>query len=144
MVRGTGPIGPGATDTFTVTAVPATGTHLNLAAMIVPSNDTFYALGETGVQLLDGTNRRTAAAVNADIEAALRAYNAGTEATQASFTGPDMAGTVSMNGMDVPLQSGMDTGPDEGAGVMTTIDTPVFAVPASNEVVRVTVTPSTP
>ncbi|MEM9468382.1 MAG: spondin domain-containing protein, partial [Actinomycetota bacterium] len=86
-----GPAFPGQTYTFTVAA--ADGDYLNLASMLVQSNDWFVAL--RNVALFDGGE-----AISGDLTDQLRLYDAGTEIDQAIAAGPDQA----------PRQAGPDTG----------------------------------
>lgn len=126
-----GPIMPGDSYEFTVTP-DADHRYLNLASMVIPSNDTFVALGETGVALLDSDgNRRDASAVGDDITDTLAAYNAGTEADQAGAIGLDQP----------PRQDGADTGPAEGDGSVRELDDPVWSYPTVEEALTVTVEP---
>lgn len=100
----TGPIADGQSYSFTV---EPTEDHrfVNLASMVIPSNDTFLALGPKGVPLLDAKTGelRSTDRIAEDLEEALRAYDAGTEVNQAGAAGPDQP----------PRQAGPDTGPSE-------------------------------
>lgn len=87
-----GPALPGSTYTFEFTA--ADGDHLNLASMLVQSNDWFVALVDVPLYDEDGQ------ILSGDLTDQLRLYDAGTEADQALGAGPDQA----------PRQAGPNTG----------------------------------
>lgn len=126
-----GALAPGDSYTFTVSA-DAEHRFLSLAAMAVPSNDTFLAFGPQGVALLDASGApRSDADIAADIEASLAAWDAGTEANQAGAAGPDQA----------PRQAAPNTGPAEGNGNVRLNDDPVWAYPALGDVLQVTIIP---
>lgn len=125
-----GPLHPGDGYTFTVTADPS-APRISMAAMVVPSNDTFWSFGPTGIALLDDDgDPRSDAEIAADVAATLRAYDAGTEANQAGARGRDMA----------PYQSAPNTGVAEGSGVVRVLDDPIWSYPAVEEIVRLSVT----
>jgi hypothetical protein len=127
-----GPLMPGDSYKATIT-VDSSTPQLHVASMVVPSNDTFVALGETGISLLDDSgNRRAEGDIASDIVGALSAYNAGTEADQAGAAGPDQA----------PRQEAPDTGPAEGNGTVHSLMDPVWSYPTVDEVLRVTVEPT--
>lgn len=133
LVSGTveGPIAAGSSRSFTVTTT-ATDHFLNFAAMIVPSNDTFISLGPTGVDLFDGSgNLLTPNQIEAAIEVAVGAWDAGTEANQAGGAGPDQA----------PRQTAANTGAAEGNGLVRLLDDPIWLYPEVADIVRVTITP---
>jgi hypothetical protein len=103
---------------------------LDLAMMVATSNDTFVSLGPKGVELADTQgDPRPLADINADLAAALGAYDAGTEANQAAALGPDQA----------PRQAAPNSGPAEGDGTVRAVDQ-VWAFPPVTDVMRVTVT----
>ncbi len=132
-VEGTAPAGGGSRYIFSVTP---TMTHrfFNIHSMVVPSNDTFFALGQNGIELLDaGGVPRSDNDIAADITAALASYDAGTEINQAGAAGPDMAGPQ--------LQAGPDTGAPEGDSTVRALASPVWGYPAPTSVLRVTVAP---
>ena len=105
---------------------------LSVASMVVPSNDTFASTGPDGVPLFDDDgNLRDPAAINADLTAALHAFDAGTEANQGGAMGPDMA----------PHQSGPNTGAAEGDGTVRMVDGQIWHYPAVTDLLRVTVEP---
>ena len=121
------------TLSFTVTTTE-TNHFLNFAAMIMPSNDTFIALGGTGIDLFNGRGELlTPNQIEAAIETALRAYDAGTEANQAGGAGPDQP----------PRQAAANTGAAEGNGLVRLLDDPIWLYPDVADLVRVTITPVT-
>jgi len=138
-VQGLAPIASGANFSFSV--VPdAAHPRLSLVSMIVPSNDTFLALGETGVALLDSTGTpRADSAIAADIAAALAAYDAGTEANQAGAAGPAMAGTTLLG--SVTLQPAPNTGAADGNGLVRLLTSSVWTYPTASSLIKVTITP---
>lgn len=93
---GSGPIAPGRSVTF---RVRQGATRLTIATMIARTNDAFLAA--KGVQLVANGRQRSAAAIQADLSAALAVYDAGTEANQAPGVGGNIA----------PLQGAPNTGP---------------------------------
>ena len=129
-VEGAGPIGDGESYTFQVT-LDASHRFLSLATMVVPSNDTFLALGPSGIELLDSAGTaRGDADIEADIAASFAAWDAGTEQNQAGAIGPDMA----------PRQAGPNTGAEDGNDTVRPVSDG-WAYPMPYELVRVTVTP---
>jgi len=128
--EGTGPIADGGAFSFQVT-LSASHRYLSLWSMIGTSNDTFIALGSTGIELVgSGGEPRSDAQIAADVATLLTAYDAGTEANQAGGGGPDMA----------PLQAAPNTGASEGAGVVREVDD-AWAYPQTANLLRVAVTP---
>jgi hypothetical protein len=128
-VAGTVPFMSGSSVSFQVTA-DAMHRYFNLAAMLVPSNDTFMSLGATGVALLDSAGSpRMDSDIAADIMASLAAYESGTEANQGSALGPDMA----------PYQASPNTGANEGSGKVRATNG-VWPFPTIDQIVRVTLT----
>ncbi len=139
-VEGMGPAFPGGDFTFAITA-SADDSFFNFATMVVPSNDTFLALGATGIDLFGGgatplSDEDLATAI-AD---ALGIYDAGTEQNQAAARGRDMA----------PIQAGPDTGANEGSGNVRIVtpgasgslaNEPVWEYPRLDQMIRVTVSP---
>ncbi|MGB0949054.1 MAG: spondin domain-containing protein, partial [Marinirhabdus sp.] len=77
-----GPIGPGGTYSFEVTANP--GDYLSFATMMVQSNDWIYAFEDTGLPLFDGNE-----VVTGDVSASLKMYDVGTEIDQYPGAGAD-------------------------------------------------------
>ncbi|MEJ7731205.1 MAG: spondin domain-containing protein [Polyangiaceae bacterium] len=123
------PIEPGESWTFTISVTPDARV-LGLATMVATSNDTFVSLGPKGVELADTQgDPRPLADINADLAAALGAWDAGTEANQAAALGPDQA----------PRQAAPNSGPAEGDGTVRAVDQ-VWAFPPVADVMRVTVT----
>jgi hypothetical protein len=86
-----GPAFPGQTYTFTVAA--GEGDYLNLASMLVQTNDWFVGL--RNIALFEGGEP-----ISGDLTDQLRLYDAGTEVDQPVGAGPDQA----------PRQAGPDTG----------------------------------
>lgn len=129
-VAGTAPFGAGSSVTFQ--AMPdTTHRYLSIAAMLVPSNDTFASLGPIGVALLDTAgNPRSDSDIATDVMTNLAAYESGTEANQGSALGPDMA----------PYQTAPNTGANEGSGRVRAIDG-VWPFPAVPQILKVTLTP---
>jgi hypothetical protein len=125
-----GPLEPGESYSFTIMGVNATERYFSFAAMIQPSNDTFAAFAPAGVALWDDDGPLEDDAIAQNIEAALMAWDAGTEANQAGAAGRDMA----------PQQDAPDSGVSEGTGVVRQASTdPVWTYPHLGVVVRVTV-----
>ena len=126
-----GPIGPGGSYEFTVAAKP--GYNLSMATMFVQSNDLIYTFEDNGLPLFkeDGTPK------SGDVTEYVLLYNVGTEVDQFPGAGLDQ----------VIRQSGPDAGADEN-GVLGRLtadgETPAadgFVYPATNTVIKVTVTP---
>jgi hypothetical protein len=129
-VAGAAPFVSGSSVSFQVTA-DMLHPYLNVAAMLVPSNDTFMALGSGGVALLDDTGApRSDEAIAADILSRLAAFESGTEANQGSALGPDMA----------PYQTGPNTGANEGSGRVRAWNG-VWPFPAIDGILKVTLMP---
>lgn len=100
---GTAPVLPGESVSFDVTPTPA-APRLSFAAMLVQTNDAFFAPSSAGVSLLqDDGSPRAAADVQAQLRRELALWDAGTEADQVPGVGPDQA----------PRQSGPNTGADD-------------------------------
>lgn len=137
-VQGAAPIASGASFSFNVLPDKA-HPRLSLVSMVVPSNDTFLALGETGVALLDASGTpRSDGDIATDIAAALAAYDAGTEQNQAGAAGPSMAGTTLGN---IALQPAANTGAPDGNGMVRLLANTVWTYPAANSLIKVTITP---
>lgn len=129
-VAGTAPFASGASVSFQVTP-DAAHRYLSIEAMLVPSNDTFAALGPMGVALLDASgNPRTDEDIAADVMLQLAAYDAGTEANQGSALGPAMA----------PYQTAPNTGANEGSTRVRPVDA-VWPLPSVQQLLRVTLMP---
>ena len=92
-----GPIRPGDSYEFTVTAAP--GMKLFMTQMFGQSNDWFYAPGANGIALFDAK----AVAVSGDITDQLYLWDAGTEKDEEIGIGPNQG----------PRQKGTNTGEDE-------------------------------
>jgi hypothetical protein len=126
-----GPLLPGDSYAFTITA-DATHRFWSFAAMVVQSNDAFASVLPGGVALLDSAGApRSNAGIAADLDAALRIFDAGTEANQVGGAGPDQA----------LRQSAPDTGPAEGSGLVRAYDDPVWSYPDVVDLLRITVEP---
>lgn len=127
----TGPLRPGESYTFTVTA-DARHRWLNLVSMPFPTNDALVAFAPGGVALLDEAGRpRPDSAIAMDVTRTLRAWDAGTEANQCGAAGGDQS----------PHQPSLDSGAAEGDGTVRATADPVWSYPAVDELVRVTVRP---
>jgi len=125
---GDAPIAPGESFELMVTVSPDARV-LDLASMVATSNDTFVSLGPLGIELADTQgDLRPIAAINADIAAALMAWDAGTEANQAAALGPDQA----------PRQAAPNTGPSEGDSLVRAVDQ-VWAFPPTADLLRITI-----
>lgn len=134
---GDGPIAPGQGYTFTVEP-DSNRAHLSLLSMIVPSNDAFLATGTSGVSLMDGSgNLRNEGDVEADIEEALQAWDAGTEKNQPGAAGPHQATGPNLPGG----QSSAGEGPTEGNGQVRAYDG-LYSYPQLGDVLQVTVEPT--
>lgn len=92
-----GPIRPGDSYEFTVTAAP--GMKLFMTQMFGQSNDWFYAPGANGIALFDAKG----VAVSGDITDQLYLWDAGTEKDEEIGIGPNQG----------PRQKGTNTGGDE-------------------------------
>ena len=123
---GPGPIGPGASYTFTVNAAP--GHLLTFVTMYVQSNDLFYAFAPAGLALFDAEDEP----VGGDVTGQVMLYDAGTEADQEPGVGLNQA----------PRQASADTGP-QGEGSVVAVDgtNDGYSYPAPSEILRVTITP---
>ena len=94
---GAGPIRPGDSYEFTVTAAP--GMKLFMTQMFGQSNDWFYAPGPNGIALFDAKGN----AISGDITDQLYLWDAGTEKDEEIGIGPNQG----------PRQKGLNTGDDE-------------------------------
>jgi hypothetical protein len=132
----------GADDSFILNPPAAANPVLHIAAMLIPSNDTFIATGPDGVNIFnDADELLTDEEIAAAILASLQVYDAGTEQNQAGATGRDMA----------PLQAAINTGASEGNGLVRIVSSgangaltnePVWEYPRLNQMIRVTVSPA--
>ena len=96
-----GPIRPGDSFEFTVTAMP--GMKLFMTQMFGQSNDWFYSPGANGIALFDSKGN----AVSGDITNQLYLWDAGTEKDEEIGIGPNQG----------PRQKGMNTGEAENGVV---------------------------
>jgi hypothetical protein len=119
-----GPITPGKAYKFTVSAVP--GQRLTIAMMFGQSNDLFYAPGDKAIALFDASGRP----VTADITNQLYLWDAGTEVNEEPGLGANQA----------PRQAAPNAGAAEKGVVRVVKDK--FKYPSTQQVVRVTVKPS--
>lgn len=125
-----GPIDPGAKYSFVI-PVGGNARVFDFAEMWTPSNDTFLSLGPKGVTLVDGSNKtRSLVDINGEIQMLLSAWDAGTEANQASALGPDQA----------PRQANSNTGANEGGALVRRVDS-TWGIPPAKHLVRVHVKP---
>ena len=92
-----GPIRPGDSFEFTVTAMP--GMKFYMTQMFGQSNDWFYAPGSKGIALFDGKGN----AISGDITDQFYLWDAGTEKDEEIGIGPNQG----------PRQKGLNTGEDE-------------------------------
>ena len=120
---GAGPIRPGDSYEFTVTAAP--GMKLFMTAMFGQSNDWFYAPGAYGIALFDGKGNP----VSGDITDQLYLWDAGTEKDEEIGIGPNQG----------PRQKAPNTGEDEH-GVVHRVSDPRWAG-KNSAFFRVTITP---
>jgi hypothetical protein len=118
-----GPIRPGDSYEFTVTAAP--GMKLFMAQMFGQSNDWFYAPGANGIALFDAKG----APVSADITNQFYLWDAGTEKDEEIGIGPNQG----------PRQKGPNTGEDEHGVVHRVKDARWTGKNA--EFFRITITP---
>ena len=117
---GPGPLLPGHTYQFTVTAKP--GDRLSLATMFVESNDLFFGFADNGLALFDGGG----AAVSGDVSAQMMLWDAGTEANQWPGLGSSQ-----------PLrQGGANSGAADGNNTVRLVGDG-FSYPAVSDVIRV-------
>ena len=119
-----GPITPGKAYEFKVSASP--GQRLTIAMMFGQSNDLFYAPGDKAIALFDASGRP----ITADITNQLYLWDAGTEINEEPGLGPNQA----------PRQPAPNTGAAENGVVRIAKDK--FKYPSTQQVVRVTVKPS--
>ena len=123
---GPGPIGPGGTFEFTISAAP--GARLSFAMMFAQSNDLFYAPGPKGIALFDASGRP----IKGDMTSSVILWDAGTEANEEPGVGPNQA----------PRQSVPHMGPRENGVIRPIAEVKDgFHYPSVSEVIRVTITP---
>jgi hypothetical protein len=118
-----GPIRPGDSFEFTVTAMP--GMKLFMTQMFGQSNDWFYAPSANGIALFDSKGNP----VSGDITGQLYLWDAGTEKDEEIGIGPNQG----------PRQKGMNTGEAEN-GVVHRVKDDCWAG-RNAEYFRVTITP---
>ena len=117
--EGPGPLLPGESYEFMVTARP--GERLQVATMLVQSNDWFLATKRQGVRFF-----RRGQAIDKDITSEFRLLDAGTEIDQEPGFGPDQ-----------PLrQSGPNTGADDPNDAVRFVSTDVSSL------IQVTIRPA--
>jgi len=122
-------IAPGGSVSFRVQATRR-NRFLNLATMVVPSNDAFLALGERGVALATSGGRiRSSAAIQRDLDAMAGIWDAGSEANEAGAAGVTQPPAVH------------DAGPAEGSGRLRVYDDAVWELPSAERMVRVRIRP---
>lgn len=122
---GQGPIGPGASASFTVTASPDDG-GLSMASMLVQTNDVFVAPTDGPIPLFENGQPME----ERDVTDQLGLFDAGTERNQAPWFGSNQA----------PRQSAKDTGPSEG--VVAKFDDPTRSMPLASGIADVSVSKS--
>jgi hypothetical protein len=118
-----GPIPPGKGYGFEVTAAP--GQTLSLAWMFGQSNDLFYS-NDRPIALFDAAGKP----VTGDMTRQLALWDAGTEVNEEPGLGPNQG----------PRQKTPDAGTVEHQGIAHVHDK--FSYPRTNEVLRLTITPS--
>jgi hypothetical protein len=118
-----GPIRPGDSFEFTVTAVP--GMKLYMTQMFGQSNDWFYAPGPNGIALFDAKGNP----ISGNVTDQLYLWDAGTEKDEEIGIGPNQG----------PRQAGLNTGADE-RGVVHRVSDARWAG-RNAEYFRVTITP---
>lgn len=119
-VGGSAPAGPGDRFTFEFDAAP--GHSLSFATMFVPSNDFFFAPGESGIALFDGSGNP----VTGDVTPQVSLWDAGTEADQEPGAGSEQ-----------PLIGGPEPStPDTNNAVRAAEDT-FGNLPANSDVISV-------
>lgn len=123
-VGGDAPAGPGGQFSFEFDAAP--GHSLSFATMFVPSNDFFFAPGEAGIALYDGSGN----AISGDVTSQISLWDAGTEADQEPGAGSEQ-----------PLIGGPEPStPDSNTAVRAAADT-FGNLPAIGDVVKVMIEP---
>jgi hypothetical protein len=123
-----GPIAPGASIEFDITATPDDG-RVSFATMFIPSNDVFLAPASSGLELFDAQG---AVLAGRDVTSELMWWNAGTERDEAPNQGPNQ---VQRQGQGV-----LDEGPAEG--VVSGFDDTTRALPGASAMADVSVTES--
>jgi len=123
-----GAIGPGGAYEFSFSAAP--GSKLSFATMFVPSNDFFYAPGENGIDLFDGSGNQN----SGDITPMIQLWDAGTEINQEPGLGPDQA----------QRQSGPNTGAIDPLNQVRLAADDFNNLPPVSNVIQVTLTAMAP
>ena len=121
---GPGPLLPGGAYEFTFDAFP--GSYFSFATMFVPSNDLFFAPGESGIKLFDENGDPMSGEVTDQVDV----WDAGTEANEEPGVGPNQ----------VQRQSGADTGPADPDSLVRLVNDG-FTYPGVSEVIRVIINP---
>ena len=120
---GPGPLFPGGTYAFNVTAVH--GEYLSFVTMLVQTNDLFFAPPEGGIALFpDGQP------LDGIVTDMVMLWDAGTEVNEKPGVGLFQA----------PRQLAPNTGADE-MGMVRLLDDEMFTYPGVGQVIRVTVSP---
>ncbi len=114
-----GPLLPDNSYSFTFSAEE--GDYLNLALMLIESNDLFYAFDDSGISLFNNGN-----AISGDMTSQLSLWDAGTEVNE--FPGA---------GNNQPIRGGGGTGADENGNVQMVNDG--FSYPSTSEAIKVTI-----
>lgn len=116
---GPGPILPEGTYSFSFKATE--GDYLNLATMLVETNDLFLAFEEGGIALFSNGLPLTG-----DITSLIELWDAGTEVNEYPAAGKYQ-----------PIRGGGDSGPAEGGNVIEVNDG--FTYPAVNNLIKITI-----
>jgi len=114
-----GPLLPDNSYTFTFTAEE--GDYLNLALMLVESNDLFYAFNDEGINLFSNGN-----AISGDMTSQIILWDAGTEVNEYPGAGNNQ-----------PIRGGAGTGINENGNVEMVNDG--FVYPSINEAIKITI-----
>lgn len=136
-IAGDEPIAPGEAYSFTVEP-DSDRNRLSVVSMIIPSNDAFLSTGTAGVELMDSdSNLRNEGDVQADLEQALGAWEAGTEVNQPGAAGPDQATGPDLSGG----QSAAGQGPEEGDGAIRESQG-LYTYPRLGDLLEITIEPT--
>ena len=117
---GGAPIFPGDAYEFSFSATE--GNYLNLASMLIQSNDLFVAFDDMGIALFNN-----GVPVTGDVSSMLKLWDAGTEANEYPGAGNNQP----------TRQAGPNTG-DAETGTVVVVDDG-YTYPAANEMIRVTI-----
>lgn len=123
-----GPLLPG--DAYEVSFSAAPGSKLSFATMFVPSNDFFYAPGESGIELFDVSGNP----VTGDITAQIQLWDAGTEVNQEPGLGADQP----------QRQAAANTGAADPSVQVRQAPDDFNNLPPVNQVLQATLTSSSP